>query len=404
MRIFVLLSRIPYPLEKGDKLRAFNQIKGLSKNNEIILCALNSIQKADKQKAFAALQPYCRSVNFIDLPFRVRIVNIIKAYFSRLPLQTGYFFSRKASKKIKSLIKEYKPDHLYGQLVRVAPYLMGIPIPKTLDYQDAFSYGMKRRMEHTLFPAKVVIKMEFKRLARFENLVFDAFDHKTIISEQDRDLISHPKRMEIQVIKNGVDLDYFFPKPAEKIHDIVFSGNMNYPPNVDAALFLVKEIMPLVWKQKPNTTLLLAGANPNQKVKNLSGEKVKVSGWMEDIREAYLTSRIFIAPMRIGTGLQNKLLESMALKIPSITTPLANAALHAKPGKEILIGETARELAENILNLIDSKEKQNEIADNAFLFVQEDFHWENTTCRLEALMKTDESNGSPEGAHSVKEF
>ncbi len=404
MRIFVLLSRIPYPLEKGDKLRAFNQIKWLSRNNEIILCALNSIRKAAKQQAFAELQPYCRSVNFIELPFWVRILNIVKAYFSRLPLQTGYFFSRKASKKIKKLIEEYKPDHLYGQLVRVAPYLMGIPIPKTLDYQDAFSYGMKRRMEHALFPAKTVLKMEFKRLVRFENLVFNAFDHKTIISEQDRDLISHPERMEIQVIKNGVDMDYFSPKPTEKIHDIVFSGNMNYPPNVDAALFLVKEIMPLVWKQKPEITLLLAGANPSQKVKNLSGEKVKVSGWMEDIREAYLISRIFIAPMRIGTGLQNKLLEAMALKIPSITTPLANAALHAKSGEEILIGETARELAENILNLLDSKEKQNEIADKAFLFVQENFHWKNTTSRLEALMKTDNSGRSSEGVLSVKEF
>jgi len=88
MRIFVLLSRIPYPLEKGDKLRAFNQIKELSKNNEIILCALNSIRKADKQQAFAELQPYCRSVNFIDIPFRTRLINIIKACFTSV---TGFF-------------------------------------------------------------------------------------------------------------------------------------------------------------------------------------------------------------------------------------------------------------------------------------------------------------------------
>lgn len=404
MRIFVLLSRIPYPLEKGDKLRAFNQIKGLSKNNEIILCALNSISKIDKQLAFAELQPYCRSVNFIDLPFWGRVLNIIKSYFSGLPLQTGYFFSRKASKKIKSLIKEYEPDHLYGQLVRVAPYLMGIPIPKTLDYQDAFSYGMKRRMEHALFPAKVILKMEFKRLDRFENRVFDAFDHKTIISEQDRDLISHPERMEIQVIKNGVDMDYFSYRLVTKTNDIVFCGNMSYPPNVDAALFLVKEIMPLVWKQRPNTTLLLAGANPNQKVKNLSGENVKVSGWMEDIREAYLISRVFIAPMRIGTGLQNKLLEAMALKIPSITTPLANAALHAKSNEEILIGKTAGELSEKLLMLLESPQKQYDISEKAFHFVQENFNWGNTTSRLEALMKTDKFRSESKGARSVKEF
>ncbi|MBE0651445.1 MAG: glycosyltransferase [Bacteroidales bacterium] len=404
MRIFVLLSRIPYPLEKGDKLRAFNQIKGLSKNNEIILCALNSIRKIDKQQAFAELQPYCRSINFIDIPLWVRITNVIKAYFSGLPIQAGYFYSRKAKKKIKSLIQEYKPDHLFGQLVRVAPYLTDTGIPKTLDYQDAFSYGMKRRMEHALFPAKAVLKMEYKRLARFENRVFDVFDNKTIISEQDRNLISHPKKQEIQIVRNGVDFDFFSPKSSERKQDIVFCGNMNYPPNVDAALFLVKEIMPLVWKQKPETSLLLAGANPNRKVKKLADEKVRVSGWMEDIREAYLTSKIFIAPMRIGTGLQNKLLEAMSLKIPSVTTPLANAALHAKPDNEILIGETAGQLAENVISLLESEEKQNEIAENAFQFVHENFSWEDTTLLLEEVIKNGKSIGKYSKTLSVKEF
>ncbi len=388
MRIFVLLSRIPYPLEKGDKLRAFNQIKGLSKNNEIILCALNSVRKTDKQQAFAELQPYCRSVNFVDLPLRVRILNIIKAYFSGLPFQTGYFYSRKANRKIKSLIREYKPDHLYGQLVRVAPYLADIDLPKTLDYQDAFSYGMKRRMEHALFPTKAVLKMEFKRLVRFENHVFDVFDHKTIISEQDRDLISHPQKQQIHIIKNGVDFDFFSPQPSGKEQDLVFCGNMNYPPNIDAAIFLVKEIMPLVWKQKPGVTLLLAGASPNRKVKKLAGEKVSVSGWMEDIRRAYRTSKIFIAPMRIGTGLQNKLLEAMAMKVPSITTPLANAALYARSEEEVLIGETAAALAENLLILLASEEKQQRIAENAFRFVHENFSWETTTLQLEKVIKT----------------
>lgn len=399
-----MLSRIPYPLEKGDKLRAFNQIKALSKNNEIILCALNSIRNIDKQQAFAELQPYCRSVNFIDIPSRVRTVNIINAFFSGLPFQTGYFFSRKASKKIKRLIEEYKPDHLYGQLVRVAPYLMDIPIPKTMDYQDAFSYGMKRRMERALFPINIIFNMEFKRLSRFENRVFDTFDCKTIISEQDRELMSHPKKSEIQIIKNGVDSDFFFPKPTEKKQDIVFCGNMNYPPNVDAALFLVKEIMPLVWKKNPNATLLLAGANPHHKVRKLANEKVIVSGWMEDIREAYLTSRIFIAPMRIGTGLQNKLLEAMALKIPAITTPLANAALHASPEEEVFIGKDANTLSNKLLTLLDSEEKQKQLTEKAFIFIQENFSWKSTTYQLESLIKSCTLKSSQKENHSVKEF
>ena len=386
MRIFVLLSRIPYPLEKGDKLRAFNQIKVLSQKHEIILCALNTLRHADKQKAFESLQPYCRSVNFIDLPLKGRFFNILKAYFTGLPLQVGFFYNKKAANKIQRLIQEYQPDHLYGQLVRVAPYLVHQPITKTLDYQDAFAHGLKRRLERTRYPLKNILKLEYKRLSRFENKVFDAFDLKTIISEEDREWIEHPEKSKIAVVKNGVDFSFFKPQPEDKKYDVVFTGNMNYPPNVDAACFLVREIMPWVWVKRPKTSVMIAGANPHFKVKQLQDEKVTVTGWIDDIREAYNMSRVFVAPMRLGIGLQNKLLEAMALKVPAVTTPLANAALHASDKKEILIGTNSGELAEKILSVIENPELQQLLTENAFHFVQNNYHWDVITEKLEQMM------------------
>jgi len=386
MRIFVLLSRIPFPLEKGDKLRAFHQIKSLSRNNEIILCALNPIRNSDKQQAFSQLQPYCRSVTFIDLPFIARVFNIIKAYIKGLPLQVGYFYSGKAARKIHQLIEEYKPDHLYGQLVRTAVYLMDEPILKTLDYQDAFSYGLKRRARASSFFLKYLLRFEYRRLAAFETRVFDLFDTKTIISEQDKELIPHSRKAEIKVIPNGVDLAFFSAVEMEKKQEIVFTGNMNYPPNVDAAIFLVHKIMPLVWAKAPKTKLLLAGSQPHPKVKRLANKRVIVSGWMDDIRPAYASSLIFIAPMRLGTGLQNKLLEAMAMRIPTVTTSLADAALQARDGKETMIGDTARELATHLLALLNNPEKREAIADNALAYVQKKFDWERSTALLEAIM------------------
>lgn len=386
MRIFVLLSRIPYPLEKGDKLRAFHQIRMLSQQHEIILCALNTLPRVDKQKAFETLQPYCRSVNFIDLPFWGRILNVIKAYFSGLPLQVGLFFNKKAAKKIRLLIEEYKPHHLYGQLVRTAPYLMNRPETKTLDYQDAFAYGLKRRTERSIFPLKTLLKLEYKQLSRFEKKVFDYFDIKTIISEQDRNWIDHPDKSDILIIKNGVDFDFFTPESKPKIFDIVFTGNMQYPPNVDAAQFLVREIMPKVWIQRPGTTLLIAGANPHRKVKRLSNSRVKVSGWLKDIRTAYNSGQVFIAPMRLGTGLQNKLLEAMAMNIPAITTPVANASLLAEHNIEVLIGASASELAEKILTLIEDKSLQHKLTENANKFLRKNYRWEACTAALEKNM------------------
>lgn len=385
MRIFVLLSRIPYPLEKGDKLRAFHQIKELSKKNEIILCALNPDRKLDKQKAFSALQPYCRSINFLDLPWYGRGWNMLLSFFMNLPFQCGYFYNSKAASKVKQLINEYKPEHIYCQLVRTAEYVKNINIPKTIDYQDVFSYGMKRRISKSPFYARPFMKMEYKRLMAYEEKVFDIFDNKTIISYPDRKLIPHPEREKIHVIPNGVDHDFFSPRADEKIYDLLFTGNMAYPPNVDAAEFLANEIMPWVWKSKPDAKLMLAGASPDKRVVALSSKNIEVSGWMDDIRDAYASAKIFIAPMRIGTGLQNKLLEAMSMKIPSITTPLANDALQAKDGIEILIGENSEDLAEKIISLLNDKDLHQKIANNGFSFVRNNYSWKEATEKLNQI-------------------
>ncbi len=390
MRIFVILPRIPYPLEKGDKLRAFQQIKSLSKNNEIILCALNHNRKLDKQKAFGKLQPYCRSINFIDLPWYAIPFNVLKAFFTGLPLQVGFFYNSKANRIIKKLFKEYQPGHVYCQLVRTAEYGTNLPALKTIDYQDVFSYGVKRRLEQASFWMKPVLKLEYKRLTAYEKKMFRAFNNKTIISYPDRNLMQITEKEEIIVIPNGVDHAFFKPMDSVKQYDLVFTGNMSYPPNVDAAGYLVNNIMPLVWQKLPDTKVLLAGASPAVKVKALENDKVKVSGWLDDIREAYSSAKVFIAPMRIGTGLQNKLLEAMSMKIPAITTPLANDALRAQHQKEILIGKNEQELAEHIVNLLSDEKLAGTLAENAHAFVHKKYSWDEATGRLEKIMKNNQ--------------
>ena len=386
MKIFVLLPRIPYPLEKGDKLRAFNQIKQLSKRNEIVLCALNDNPKVNEQDAFHALQPYCQSINFIKITKPQIVLGLIRAFCNGLPLQCGYFYNRKAAKKIDALITKHKPEMLFGQLLRVAEYIRHKDLPKTIDYQDIFSYGMKRRADIASPVTRPIYNMEYQRLKRYEAAIFDDFDVKTIISEPDRELFPHEKRDEILIIPNGVDHDYFKPIEREKKYDLVFTGNMSYPPNVNAVEYLADEIMPIVWKALPNTKLYIAGATPDPKIKKAASERIIVSGWLYDIRDAYAQSRVFIAPMRIGTGLQNKLLEAMSMRLPAITSPLANASLGAKPGEEILIGSNAEEMANNIITLLTDKEKAERLAQAGFDFTNRVYDWGKATELLENAM------------------
>lgn len=386
MKIFVLLPRIPYPLEKGDKLRAFNQIKQLSRRNEIVLCALNDNAKVSEQDAFRALQPYCQSINFIKISKPQIALGLVRAFMKGLPMQCGYFYNAKAAKKIDALIKKHQPDMIFGQLLRVAEYIRNKDIPKTIDYQDVFSYGMKRRADIASPLTRPVYSMEYHRLCRYESAIFDDFDVKTIISQPDCELIPHPKKDEILIIPNGVDHDYFKPQECEKKYDLVFTGNMSYAPNVNAVEYLANEILPIVRKTLPEVKLYIAGATPDPRIKKVSSEHIIVSGWLDDIRDAYAQSRVFIAPMRIGTGLQNKLLEAMSMGLPAITTPLANGSLGATPDEEILVGSNATELAQHIITLLTDKEKAARIAQAGFDFTNRVYDWGKATDIMEDAM------------------
>ena len=385
MRIFVLLSRFPYPLEKGDKLRAFHQIKELSKKHEIILCALTD-EKVDKASV-AILSEYCMAIKIIRLPkWKIFWNLMLQLLFTNKSLQVAYFYNKNAQKKIDALLLEYQPDHIYCQLIRVADYVRHSPIKKTLDYMDALARGMERRVGYAPLYLKLFLKTETTRLKRYEHFIFKDFDNHVIISEQDRELIVNLHNDDIKVVPNGVDYTTYQVKDIVKQHDLIFTGNMAYPPNVDSVIYLVNHIMPLVWKKDPTIKLMIVGAEPDKKVLNLKSEKVIVTGWVEDISDYYAASKVFIAPMQIGTGLQNKLLEAMAMKLPCITSQLANNALGATHKKNILIGNNPEEYALHILTLLSNKQLSQKIAESGYQFVTENYTWEGSTSILEKLI------------------
>ena len=385
MKIFVLLSRFPYPLDKGDKLRAYYQIKELSAFHEIHLCCLDDNNIPGEH--LKQLESFCKSVTVIKLRKWQIALNLFIGLFSSLPFQVWYFYQGHAHRKIKQQIKNIHPDHIYCQLLRTAEYVKHEhAIPKTLDYMDTFSKGMERRIERGGWK-KSFIKAEFERLKKYENLIFEYFENKTIISKQDQEFIFHPSRSKIEVIPNGIDLSKFTPLQIDKQYDLVFVGNMRYAPNIESALFIVNEILPILLKEKPDIRILLSGSSPAKAVLELASKHVTVTGWIDDIRESYAKGRIFFAPLNIGTGLQNKLLEAMAMGIPCITSSLANNALKAADKKEILIGSTPEDYKRLILNLLSDPIKSNSIAAAGKKYVENTFNWTNSTQKLLQLIE-----------------
>lgn len=385
MKLFIILPRFPYPTEKGDKLRAFNQIKVLSVKHEIILFALSHSKISNEH--YLKVKQYCREVIIFSLNPILVVWNLLISLIKGWPLQAGYYYSSKAMHRINKELLKSRPDHIYCQLLRTAAYAFNANIPKTLDYQDVFSKGIERRIPTANIFMKGLLSFELKRLRKFEHKVFDLFDNKTIISKPDRDFIPHRDREQIIVIPNGVDQQYFKAYKTKKITDLLFTGNMGYPPNIECAEYLVKKVLPLIHEKYPDIIITIAGASPHQRVKALASDKVIVTGWVDDIRAYYAGARIFLAPLQLGTGLQNKLLEAMAMKLPCITSTLCNSALMANEGSEILIGDNPSQVAEQAIYLMEHKDQADLIGNNGFEFVKENYTWQGATEKLSAVFE-----------------
>jgi glycosyltransferase involved in cell wall biosynthesis len=371
-------------LEKGDKLRVFNRIRVLSKQHEVYVFCITSQEPTDEEAQ--ALAPYCREI-YKYQPSRIKILfNIVRVALCGKPWQNAFFEFKKAKQIVQKIVKDIQPDHVFVQGVRMADYAEQINIPKTLDYEDAHSLRMLRFSEQAKFPMSRVYKSEHKRLKIAETKAFENFDHKLIISETDRMFVNHPNREEILIVRNGVDLDFFKPDPnVRKTADLLFVGNLSYPPNIQSVRILLEDIMPKLIEKNPLIKLLIAGANPPQKWFKHQSANIEILPNPKDIREAYNVAKIFVAPMMTGTGMQNKLLEAMAMKLPCVTTPLANLGLRATPNTEILIAETPDEFVNQILFLQNNPNACRQFSEQAFDFVKS-FSWgkelEKWTCKI----------------------
>ncbi len=391
MKLIFLTSRFPYPINKGDKLRSYNQIKELSIQNDIYLISLSESKVSER--SIVELNKYCKSVHVYHISLINRIFNLFKTLINNRPFQVNYFYHQKIQKKINSNISIINPDHIICQLVRTALYVKDEhSIPKTIDYMDALSKGLERRITISKFWQKPFVKMESQRMKRFENLAFEFFNNHIIISSSDRDEIAHINNKNIEIIPNGIDSNYFKKITTNKIYDLIFIGNLSYIPNIEAAKYISKTIFPILKEKIPNIRILISGSNPSKKVLRLANKNIKISGWVDDIRETYCSGKVFFAPMNLGSGLQNKLLEAMSLGIPCITSNLCNESLGGTHMKNIIIGNSAEEYISQILNILSNSELISDIGKNGSEYVNKKFSWENSNKKLMGILKHKQSN------------
>lgn len=384
MKILIALSRFPYPIEKGDKLRAYYQLKELSRNNELYVVCLS--EKMPSEEEYNEVKKHCKKLDIIKHSYFSRLINLVFGIFSKDPYQVHYFESPEMKTRIAYLISTNNIDICYVQLLRLFKNIpFELPTKYYLDYMDAFSEGMKKRLKYSKWYEKFLVNSEARRLRLFEEKIAPFFDGHSMISQSDTDSFSLKLREKLDIIPNGVSEEFFISRSSllEKEFDLLFTGNMGYHPNIQACKYLVQEILPVLKSKGIHVTICLAGINPSPEVLALKSTEVTVTGYVKDIKEYLGRSKVFVAPLFSGSGLQNKLLEAMAAGLPTVTTSLTNKALKAKDKKEIIICNESVKFAEQIIFLLKHPTEANEIARLGRLFVRENYNWRACNVLLE---------------------
>lgn len=392
MKILVVLPRFPYPVLKGDSLRAYYQLQSLGKLHEVHLLCLTEDQQYPQY--LPHIQNFCASVQVVEHSWIQKFINLVLAVGKGLPFQVAYFYSPKLKNELTHLITKYNFDVVYVQLIRSCeniPFAQ-LNVPCMLDYMDAFSAGMLRRAQSAPYFFKPIFKREAKQLQEYETKVFENFAAHSMITTADCEslVLSTEQKAKIQIIPNGVKNSFFHTQESTTAKDIdlIFTGNMNYFPNVEAAIFLVEEIVPLLQSKFPNLTTYLVGANPDRSVKRLANVQTIVTGFVPEILPYLLRAKVFVAPLFYGSGLQNKLLEAMAASLPVVTSPQAQKALGVQPNTVVLEANDAPTFVKQIETLLNAPTYAATIAQAAKEFVQQNYSWEAANQVLQdCLMK-----------------
>jgi polysaccharide biosynthesis protein PslH len=380
-KIVILLSRFPYPLEKGDKLRAYNQIIGLQHFFEIHLIAISN---HDIQQTYLqALEPFVKTITILHQPIWKSYGNAAIGLFGKNPLQVAYYYQNNTLQKLNAIIETIQPQIIYTQLARMAKYVLKFSCKKVLDFQDAFSLNYSRSSKQKNIFFKYLFQLEASRMKLWEKKLVSLFDATTIISAADKNYIADNS---IHIIRNGVDHRFFKYANQPKNYDIVFVGNLGYDPNILAVEFIVHQLLPELLKTNATIQILIAGANPSNKIKNYQNKNITIQYWLPDIRDAYAAAKIFVAPLFTGAGLQNKLLEAMSMEMPCITTTVCNAALQANPNVEILIADTVKDVVNQINLLLCNEEKYQLLSKNGRKLVETHFDWQSANINLANLL------------------
>lgn len=389
MQILFVANRIPYPPYRGDKLKIYNLAKQLSKQHELHL--ITFVADESEWQYREELETLYASVTLIKQSKLQSYWGCLSGVFSKVPFQVLYFKNARFRKVLNNLIQKYAFDAIHVQHLRMAQYFIGNKpnVRVILDLPDAFSLYWKRRLEKaTNNFQKIFIKVEHHRLLNYEKHM-KQFDLNLACSEEDINYLKSKHGFgHIELLSNGVDTETFKPSEIAPIPKrILFTGNMDYAPNIDGAAYFVEEILPLIEGEIDHVQFVIAGQRPVKKVRDLERENVQITGFIPKLNEMYATAQVVVSPLRIGAGTQNKVLESMAMGIPVVCTDIGFEGLGVANGEGVFKETSAIGFARKVIELLNNPELRESTGTKATEVIKNKFSWERIAQQLADYLK-----------------
>lgn len=394
MKILVMDEEIPFPMNCGKRLRTLNLLKPLALRHDITyLCRYHEGTGKPDIKAMERCGIHTKVV-----PHPIRKKSGMKFYAalvanlaSKSPYSVTSHFSPQMVSVAEQLVSEKPYDLIHCEwtpyAVNLAPFLPG---PSVVVAHNVESLIWKRYFEVEANPLKKsYIYLQWKKMERFEAMAFKMFTQTVAVSEQDKKTIEKwiPEER-ISVVENGVDAAYFQSVSDDRQPcSLVFTGAMDWRPNVDAMFYFMDEIWPLVLQSYPKSTLSIVGRNPMAILRGRVQDipSVNLTGTVADVRPYLGAAQVYVVPLRVGGGSRLKILEALAMGMPVVSTSVGAEGLRAIPDQHLLYADTPRDFAAAIGRLFDDQLLRNRLGEAGRRLVHEYYRWETLAERLEQV-------------------
>jgi len=382
--ILYLVHRLPYPPNKGDKVRSYHLLKHLVKQHRVFLGTF--IDDPEDEQHIETLRSLCTDLHVVNLNPRYAKFRSLNGLLASQPLTLSYYRDSSMADWVEKTCKRHHIDAVVVFSSAMAQYVEAIPRLRTvIDFVDVDSAKWTQYAPQHRWPLSWLYRREGRLLLDYERRMAARAARSFFVTENEAALfckLAPECTVRVDTVCNGVDSDYFSPdddRPSPYAADelpIVFTGAMDYWPNVDAATWFAAEVVPGLLERWPTTRFYIVGRSPTPEVQALASEKVMVTGTVPDVRPYLQHAAVVVAPLRVARGIQNKILEAMAMARPVIASSECAAAVDAVSGQELLTATTPQEFADRASGLLESAETAADMGKAARRRVIERYSWE----------------------------